>query len=150
MKSFFKITSLIVILLLSSCLGFIGLIEYKNRLNTSAILGDLDEVKRLLVDGEDINRLYVRPNDHYGLTPLEMAILARQTDVALFLINEGANLDISRIGSSSIIKRSVAIFVDQCEVEILNSQLAKLTRSERDYFLKEYKEALSKCGSRDD
>ena len=61
----------------------------------AASQGDLRTVKRHLAGGIDIDESFVAPRiPGSGATPLHMAILSNQQDVARFLINQGANVDI--------------------------------------------------------
>jgi len=56
--------------------------------------GDLDTVKRHLAAGTDIDAAFIAPGVvASGATPLHMAVLADQREVARFLIDEGANID---------------------------------------------------------
>ena len=56
--------------------------------------GDLDTVKRHLADGTDIDAAFVAPGiPASGATPLHMAILFDQREVARFLIDKGANIN---------------------------------------------------------
>jgi len=57
--------------------------------------GDLDTVKRHLAAGTDIDAAFIAPGVvASGATPLHMAVLADQREVARFLIEEGANVDV--------------------------------------------------------
>jgi hypothetical protein len=49
--------------------------------------GDIDKIKKLLAKGEDINS-----RNKYNWTPLIQAIRCRQTEAALFLIEQGADV----------------------------------------------------------
>jgi ankyrin repeat protein len=49
--------------------------------------GDIDKIKKLLAKGEDINS-----RNKYNWTPLIYAIRRRQTEAALFLIEQGADV----------------------------------------------------------
>jgi hypothetical protein len=60
----------------------------------AASQGDLRTVKRHLAAGIDINESFVAPGiPASGATPLHMAILSNQQEVARFLIDQGANVD---------------------------------------------------------
>ena len=60
----------------------------------AASQGDLHTVKRHLAGGIDIDEAFVAPGiPASGATPLHMAILSDQQDVARFLIDQGANIN---------------------------------------------------------
>jgi len=56
--------------------------------------GDLDTVKRHLAAGTDIDAAFIAPGiPASGATPLHMAVLSDQREVARFLIGQGANIN---------------------------------------------------------
>jgi len=61
---------------------------------TASSHGDLDTIKRHLATGTDIDAAFVAPGVlASGATPLHMAILADQREVARFLMEKGANIN---------------------------------------------------------
>ena len=57
-------------------------------LHVAAQDGDLDEVRRLLAQGRDINAF-----DDLGKTPLHYAVMEEHLEVARFLIEQGADVN---------------------------------------------------------
>ena len=56
--------------------------------------GDLDTVRRHLATGTDINAAFIAPGiPASGATPLHMAVLSDQREIAHFLIKESANIN---------------------------------------------------------
>ena len=56
--------------------------------------GDLDTVRRHLAAGTDIDAAFIAPGiPASGATPLHMAVLSDQREIAHFLIKEGANIN---------------------------------------------------------
>jgi hypothetical protein len=61
---------------------------------TASSHGDLDTIKHHLATGTDIDAAFVAPGVlASGATPLHMAVLADQREVARFLIDKGANIN---------------------------------------------------------
>jgi hypothetical protein len=58
-----------------------------SRLFKAVESGDIDKIKKLLANGEDVNS-----RNKYDWTPLIYAIRCRQTEAALFLIEQGADV----------------------------------------------------------
>jgi ankyrin repeat protein len=60
----------------------------KELLHFAAQDGDVNEVRRLLAEGRDINAF-----DDLGMTPLHYAVMEERFEVARFLIDQGADVN---------------------------------------------------------
>lgn len=80
----------IMILLLIVSVAFVGCVHLqKASLNKSAAKGDMEEVKEYLKSGSNINE-----PDKSGRTPLMNAINYKKIEIAKYLIEKGANVNI--------------------------------------------------------
>ena len=62
-------------------------------IHSSALEGDLASVRTLLGKGENINQKNSAGKSFLGFTPLHMAINNGHTDIALFLLDKGADIN---------------------------------------------------------
>lgn len=60
----------------------------KDLLHFAAQKGDIEEVKKLIEEGFDVNRF-----DDLGMTPLHYAAMEEHLDIMKFLIDAGADVD---------------------------------------------------------